>query len=177
MEGRRVFEHLTAHENLISGAHTRRDSSQIKQDIELVYAYFPRLKERQEVRAGYLSGGEQQMLSIGRGLMSRPKLMLLDEPSLGLAPMLVEEIFEIVQRLNRQEGMTVLLVEQNATMALTIAHYGYIMENGRIVLDGTAATLQNNADIKEFYLGLSEVGVRKSYRDVKHYRRRKRWLS
>jgi branched-chain amino acid transport system ATP-binding protein len=177
MEGRRVFEHLTAHENLISGAHTRRDTGQIKQDLELVYTYFPRLKERREVRAGYLSGGEQQMLAIGRGLMSRPKLMLLDEPSLGLAPMLVEEIFAIVQRLNRQEGMTVLLVEQNATMALTIAHYGYIMENGRMVLDGTAAALQNNADIKEFYLGLSEVGVRKSYRDVKHYRRRKRWLS
>jgi branched-chain amino acid transport system ATP-binding protein len=129
------------------------------------------------VRAGYLSGGEQQMLAIGRGLMSRPKLMLLDEPSLGLAPMLVEEIFAIVQRLNQEEGMTVLLVEQNATMALTIAHYGYIMENGRIVLDGVAAALQNNADIKEFYLGLSEVGVRKSYRDVKHYKRRKRWLS
>jgi len=177
MEGRRVFEHLTAEENLVAGAHTRRDASRIKQDIELVYTYFPRLKERLGVRAGYLSGGEQQMLSIGRGLMSRPKLMLLDEPSLGLAPMLVEEIFEIVQRLNQQEGMTVLLVEQNATLALTIAHYGYIMENGRIVLDGAASTLQNNADIKEFYLGLSEVGVRKSYRDVKHYRRRKRWLS
>ena len=177
MEGRRVFEHLTAEENLIAGAHTRRDASRIKQDIELVYTYFPRLKERLGVRAGYLSGGEQQMLSIGRGLMSRPKLMLLDEPSLGLAPMLVEEIFEIVQRLNRQESMTVLLVEQNATLALTIAHYGYIMENGRIVLDGTASTLLNNADIKEFYLGLSEVGIRKSYRDVKHYRRRKRWLS
>lgn len=177
MEGRRVFEHLTAEENLIAGAHTRRDTAQIKQDIGLVYEYFPRLKERLGVRAGYLSGGEQQMLAIGRGLMSRPKLMLLDEPSLGLAPMLVEEIFAIVQRLNRQEGMTVLLVEQNATLALTIAHYGYIMENGRIVLDGSAAHLQNNADIKEFYLGLSEVGVRKSYRDVKHYRRRKRWLS
>jgi branched-chain amino acid transport system ATP-binding protein len=177
MEGRRVFEHLTAEENLIAGAHTRRDTGQIKQDIELVYTYFPRLKERVGVRAGYLSGGEQQMLSIGRGLMSRPKLMLLDEPSLGLAPMLVEEIFEIVQRLNQHEGMTVLLVEQNAALALTIAHYGYIMENGRIVLDGTASMLQNNADIKEFYLGLSEVGVRKSYRDVKHYRRRKRWLA
>jgi branched-chain amino acid transport system ATP-binding protein len=177
MEGRRVFEHLTAEENLIAGAHTRRDASQIKQDIELVYTYFPRLKERVGVRAGYLSGGEQQMLSIGRGLMSRPKLMLLDEPSLGLAPMLVDEIFAIVQRLNQHEGMTVLLVEQNAALALTIAHYGYIMENGRIVLDGTASMLQNNADIKEFYLGLSEIGVRKSYRDVKHYRRRKRWLS
>jgi branched-chain amino acid transport system ATP-binding protein len=177
MEGRRVFEHLTAEENLIAGAHTRRDSSQIKHDIESVYTYFPRLKERRGVRAGYLSGGEQQMLAIGRGLMSRPKLMLLDEPSLGLAPMLVEEIFAIVQRLNQEEGMTVLLVEQNATRALTIAHYGYIMENGRIVLDGVATALQNNADIKEFYLGLSEVGVRKSYRDVKHYKRRKRWLS
>jgi branched-chain amino acid transport system ATP-binding protein len=177
MEGRRVFEHLTAEENLIAGAHTRRDASQIKQDIELVYTYFPRLKERVGVRAGYLSGGEQQMLSIGRGLMSRPKLMLLDEPSLGLAPMLVDEIFAIVQRLNQHEGMTVLLVEQNAALALTIAHYGYIMENGRVVLDGTASMLQNNADIKEFYLGLSEIGVRKSYRDVKHYRRRKRWLS
>ena len=177
MEGRRVFEHLTAHENLIAGAHTRRDTSQVKQDIALVYEYFPRLKERMEVRAGYLSGGEQQMLAIGRGLMSRPRLMLLDEPSLGLAPMLVEEIFAIVQRLNQHEGMTVLLVEQNSTLALTIAHYGYIMENGRIVLDGTASMLQNNADIKEFYLGLSEVGIRKSYRDVKHYRRRKRWLS
>jgi branched-chain amino acid transport system ATP-binding protein len=177
MEGRRIFEHLTAEENLIAGAHTRRDSSRIKHDIELVYTYFPRLQERRGVRAGYLSGGEQQMLAIGRGLMSRPKLMLLDEPSLGLAPMLVEEIFAIVQRLNQEEGMTVLLVEQNATMALTIAHYGYIMENGRIVLDGVAAALQNNADIKEFYLGLSEVGVRKSYRDVKHYKRRKRWLS
>src|SRR5262249_35533131 len=143
----------------------------------LGYDCFARVAERKHVKAGYLSGGEQQMLSIGRGLMSRPKLILLDEPSLGLAPMLVEEIFAIVQRLNQQEGMTVLLVEQNATMALTIAHYGYIMENGRIVLDGTAAALRTNADIKEFYLGLSEVGVRKSYRDVKHYRRRKRWLS
>jgi branched-chain amino acid transport system ATP-binding protein len=177
MEGRRVFEHLTAAENLIAGAHTRRDTARIKQDLELVYEYFPLLKDRREVKAGYLSGGEQQMLAIGRGLMSRPQLMLLDEPSLGLAPMLVEEIFGIVQRLNQQEGMTVLLVEQNATMALTIAHYGYIMENGRIVLDGAAGTLRSNADIKEFYLGLSEVGVRKSYREVKHYRRRKRWLS
>ena len=177
MEGRRVFGLLTAEENLIAGAHTRRDRSQIRKDIELVYEYFPRLAERRHIKAGYLSGGEQQMLAIGRGLMSRPKLMLLDEPSLGLAPLLVEEIFAIVQRLNQQEGMTVLLVEQNATMALTIAQHGYIMENGRIVLDGPAHVLRNNADIKEFYLGLSEVGVRKSYREVKHYRRRKRWLS
>jgi branched-chain amino acid transport system ATP-binding protein len=177
MEGRRVFEHLTAEENLIAGAHTRKDRSQISTDLGLVYEYFPRLAERKGVKAGYLSGGEQQMLAIGRGLMSRPNLMLLDEPSLGLAPLLVEEIFEIVQRLNQQEGVTVLLVEQNAAMALTIAHHGYIMENGRIVLDGSAHVLRNNEDIKEFYLGLSEVGVRKSYRDVKHYRRRKRWLS
>jgi branched-chain amino acid transport system ATP-binding protein len=177
MEGRRVFEHLTAEENLIAGAHTRPDRGQISKDLDLVKEYFPRLAERKGVKAGYLSGGEQQMLAIGRGLMSRPNLMLLDEPSLGLAPLLVEEIFEIVQRLNQQEGVTVLLVEQNAAMALTIAHHGYIMENGRIVLDGEAHALRNNEDIKEFYLGLSEVGARKSYRDVKHYRRRKRWLS
>jgi branched-chain amino acid transport system ATP-binding protein len=177
MEGRRVFEHLTAEENLIAGAHTRTDRGQISKDLDLVNEYFPRLAERKGVKAGYLSGGEQQMLAIGRGLMSRPTLMLLDEPSLGLAPLLVEEIFDIVQRLNQQEGVTVLLVEQNAAMALTIAHHGYIMENGRIVLDGAAHMLRNNEDIKEFYLGLSEVGARKSYRDVKHYRRRKRWLS
>jgi branched-chain amino acid transport system ATP-binding protein len=177
MEGRRVFGLLTAEENLIAGAHTRRDRGAISKDIELVYEYFPRLAERKSVKAGYLSGGEQQMLAIGRGLMSKPRVMLLDEPSLGLAPLLVEEIFEIVQRLNERESMTVLLVEQNATMALTIAHHGYIMENGRIVLDGPAEMLRNNADIKEFYLGLSEVGTRRSYREVKHYRRRKRWLS
>jgi branched-chain amino acid transport system ATP-binding protein len=177
MEGRRTFGLLTAEENLIAGAHTQRDKNQISKDLALVYEYFPALAERQGVKAGYLSGGEQQMLAIGRGLMSRPKVMLLDEPSLGLAPMLVEEIFEIVQRLNREEGVTVLLVEQNATMALTIADHGYIMENGRIVLDEEADVLRNNEDIKEFYLGLSEAGARKSYRDVKHYRRRKRWLS
>ncbi len=177
MEGRRTFQLLTTEENLVAGAHTRRDKRQVYQDIELVYEYFPRLAERKGVRGGYLSGGEQQMLAIGRGLMSHPQVMLLDEPSLGLAPMLVEEIFEIVQRLNRDEGMTVLLVEQNAVMALTIAQHGYIMENGRIVLDEKAEILRNNEDIKEFYLGLSEGGGRKSYRDVKHYRRRKRWLS
>jgi branched-chain amino acid transport system ATP-binding protein len=176
MEGRRTFGLLTAEENLIAGAHTRRDRAKIAQDIQLVYDYFPRLAERRGIKAGYLSGGEQQMLAMGRGLMSRPKVMLLDEPSLGLAPMLVQEIFEIVERLNKDEGVTVLLVEQNAAMALSIAHYGYIMENGRIVLDGAAESLRDNADIKEFYLGLSEGGGRKSFRDVKHYRRRKRWL-
>jgi branched-chain amino acid transport system ATP-binding protein len=145
--------------------------------IERVFGYFPRLKERRGVQAGYLSGGEQQMLVIGRALMSSPKVILLDEPSLGLAPMLVAEIFEIVQRMNRQEKLTVLLVEQNATLALAIADHGYVMENGRIVLEGAANTLRENADIKEFYLGLTEVGGRKSYREVKHYKRRKRWLS
>jgi branched-chain amino acid transport system ATP-binding protein len=176
MEGRRVFEHLTAEENLLAGAHTRRDLAEVRRDLGLVYEYFPRLADRRRATAGYLSGGEQQMLAIGRGLMSRPKMMLLDEPSLGLAPLLVEEIFAIIRRLNEKEGVTVLLVEQNAAMALTIARHGYIMENGRIVLDGPAEVLRHNEDIKEFYLGLSEVGARKSYRDVKHYRRRKRWL-
>jgi branched-chain amino acid transport system ATP-binding protein len=176
-EGRRVFEHLTTEENLIAGAHIQTDRQRVAAGIERVYGYFPRLKERRGIQAGYLSGGEQQMLVIGRALMADPHVMLLDEPSLGLAPMLVEEIFGIVQQLNRQEKLTVLLVEQNAALALTIADHGYVMENGRIVLDGTAAALTQNADIKEFYLGLTEVGARKSYRDVKHYKRRKRWLS
>ena len=176
-EGRRVFEHLTTEENLVAGAHTERDRGRVNAGIDRVYQYFPRLKERRGVQAGYLSGGEQQMLAIGRALMASPRLMLLDEPSLGLAPMLVEEIFEIIQRLNREQQLTVLLVEQNATLALTIAEHGYVMENGRIVLEGSAEALRENADIKEFYLGLTEVGARKSYRDVKHYKRRKRWLS
>ena len=176
-EGRRVFEHLTTEENLIAGAHIQTSRQRVQEGIERVYAYFPPLKERRTVQAGDLSGGEQQMLVIGRALMAHPRVMLLDEPSLGLAPMLVEEIFEIVQRLNQQEQVTVLLVEQNATLALAIAEHGYVMENGRIVLDGTAEALKENADIKEFYLGLTEVGARKSYRDVKHYKRRKRWLS
>jgi branched-chain amino acid transport system ATP-binding protein len=153
------------------------DRGRVAEGIERVYAYFPRLKERRGVEAGYLSGGEQQMLVIGRALMATPRVMLLDEPSLGLAPMLVEEIFEIVRRLNQEQGLTVLLVEQNAALALTIAEHGYVMENGRIVLDGPAEALRENADIKEFYLGLTEVGARRSYREVKHYRRRKRWLS
>jgi branched-chain amino acid transport system ATP-binding protein len=149
----------------------------MKHDLELVYGYFPRLKERRTFRAGYISGGEQQMLAIGRALMAHPRLMLLDEPSMGLAPMLVAEIFEIVARLNREENVAVLLAEQNATMALKVAQHGYVMENGRIVLDGDAKTIADNEDIKEFYLGLTGVGQRKSYRDVKHYKRRKRWLS
>jgi len=177
MEGRHVFEHLTVEENLLTGGYTRRNGHSTKRELELVYHYFPRLAERRQVRAGYISGGEQQMVAIGRALMARPKLMLLDEPSMGLAPMLVNEIFEIVSRMNREAGVAVLLAEQNATMALRFAQYGYVMENGRIVLDGDARTISENEDIKEFYLGLSGVGQRKSYRDVKHYRRRKRWLS
>jgi branched-chain amino acid transport system ATP-binding protein len=177
MEGRRVFEHLTTAENLLTGAHTRKNGVALARDIDLVYAYFPRLAERRTLKAGYLSGGEQQMLAIGRALMARPKLILLDEPSLGLAPLLVQEIFDIIGRLNREEHVTVLLVEQNAAAALRIADYGYVIENGRIVLDGDAERLRTNDDVREFYLGLTEVGQRKSYRDVKHYRRRKRWLS
>jgi branched-chain amino acid transport system ATP-binding protein len=176
-EGRRVFEHLNVRENLIAGAHTRTNLKQISEDIERVFEYFPRLTQRLKISAGYLSGGEQQMLAIGRGLMSRPRLLMLDEPSLGLAPLLVAEIFEILKRLNREQGVTMLLVEQNANMALSIADEGYVMESGKIVLNGSAAELRGNDDVKEFYLGLSDVGAKKSYRDVKHYRRRKRWLS
>ncbi len=176
MEGRRVFEHLTAEENLVAGSYTRQDGK-VRDDIDMVYQYFPRLKERRNQTAGYLSGGEQQMLAIGRALMARPKLMMLDEPSLGLAPMLVQEIFGIIKRINSEHGTTILLVEQNANLTLGVADYAYIMENGRIVLDGYPADLRENADVREFYLGLTEVGQRKSYRDVKHYKRRKRWLS
>jgi branched-chain amino acid transport system ATP-binding protein len=177
MEGRHVFEHLTVEENLLTGAYTRRNGRAVGEDLERVYRYFPRLRDRRTVRAGYVSGGEQQMVAIGRALMARPRLMLLDEPSMGLAPMLVQEIFEIVGRLNREEKVAVLLAEQNAAMALSFAQYAYVMESGRIVLDGDASTISENEDVKEFYLGLSGVGQRKSYRDVKHYRRRKRWLS
>jgi branched-chain amino acid transport system ATP-binding protein len=176
-EGRRVFEHLTTEENLIVGAHVQRDSRKMHDGIERVYGYFPRLKERRHQQSGYLSGGEQQMLAIGRALMSVPKVILLDEPSLGLAPMLVAEIFGIVSQLVMAEKLSVLLVEQNATMALDVAQHGYVMENGRIVLEGSADALRANSDIREFYLGLNEVGSRKSYREVKHYKRRKRWLS
>jgi branched-chain amino acid transport system ATP-binding protein len=177
MEGRHVFEHLTVEENLLAGGYTRRHGDSLKRDLDLVYTYFPRLTQRRGTKAGYVSGGEQQMLAIGRALMAHPRLMLLDEPSMGLAPMLVAEIFEIVSRLNREEKVAVLLAEQNATVALRYAQHGYVMETGRIVLDGDARTISENEDIKEFYLGLTGVGQRKSYRDVKHYRRRKRWLS
>src|SRR5262245_34351108 len=176
MEGRHVFEHLSVEENLLAGAYTRGDGS-VKHDLDRVYEYFPRLRARRNGQAGYISGGEQQMLAIGRALMARPRLMLLDEPSMGLAPMLVAEIFDIVTRLNRDEKLSVLLAEQNAAMALRVAQHAYVMENGRVVLDGDRATIADNEDVKEFYLGLSGVGQRKSYRDVKHYRRRKRWLS
>ena len=176
LEGRRVFEHLTTEENLIVGAFHRRDRTSVKRDLEMVYGYFPRLKYVSGNIAGYLSGGEQQMLVIGRAMMARPKLMMLDEPSLGLAPLMVEEIYDIIKRFNTEKGTSVLLVEQNVRIALSIAHHGYVMEDGRIVLDGTADFLKDNEDIKEFYMGLSAVGKKKSYRTVKHYKRRKRWL-
>jgi len=177
LEGRGVLEHLTVEENLLVGAHTRQGRDNLKEDIEMIYHYFPPLAQRKNIKAGYLSGGEQQMLAIGRALMARPKLMLLDEPSLGLAPLLVQEIFEIILRLNQEQKVSVLLVEQNASIALQIASYGYVMENGRVVMDGPAEMLRDNPDIKEFYLGLTDLGTRKSFRDVKHYRRRKRWLT
>jgi branched-chain amino acid transport system ATP-binding protein len=177
MEGRHGFGHLTCEENLLTGAYTRTDGRvAIQRDLDMVYSYFPRLAERRHAKAGYVSGGEQQMMVIGRALMARPKLILLDEPSMGLAPQLVKEIFDIVWRLHKEEGVSFLLAEQNATVALRIADYGYILENGRVVLDADASTLRENEDVKEFYLGLSASG-RRSYRDVKHYRRRKRWLA
>ena len=177
MEGRHCFGHLTVEENLLTGAFTRRDgSAAIKRDMEKVYAYFPRLRERRTSQAGYTSGGEQQMCAVGRALMSKPKMILLDEPSMGLAPQIVEEIFEIVKDLNAKEGVSFLLAEQNTNMALRYATYGYILENGRVVMDGDAKSLAENEDVKEFYLGVSE-GRRKSFREGKHYRRRKRWLA
>ncbi|MEM9902201.1 MAG: ABC transporter ATP-binding protein [Pseudomonadota bacterium] len=177
MEGRHCFEHLTVEENLRTGAYTRRDGiGAIEADLEMVYSYFPRLKERRRSQAGYTSGGEQQMTAIGRALMSRPETVLLDEPSMGLAPQLVEQIFEIVKSVNENEGVSFLLAEQNTNVALRYAHYGYILESGRVVMDGEAQALRENPDVKEFYLGMSDQG-RKSYRDVRSYRRRKRWLS
>jgi branched-chain amino acid transport system ATP-binding protein len=177
MEGRHCFEHLTVEENLMTGAYTRRDGrAAIQKDLEMVYGYFPRLLERRRSQAGYTSGGEQQMVAVGRALMARPSVILLDEPSMGLAPQLVEEIFEIVKRLNEDEKVTFLLAEQNTNIALKYANYGYILENGRVVMDGEARALAENEDVKEFYLGMA-AGERKNFRDVKAYRRRKRWLA
>jgi branched-chain amino acid transport system ATP-binding protein len=176
LEGRHVFGHLTTEENLTVGAFNRKDQGNVARDLEMVYHYFARLKALRRNTAGYLSGGEQQMLVIGRAMMARPRLMMLDEPSLGLAPLLVEEIYSIIQRFNSEQKTSVLLVEQNVRIALSIAHYGYVMENGRVVLDGSAEFLKNNEDVKEFYMGLSALGTKKSYREVKHYKRRKRWL-
>ena len=176
MEGRHCFQHLTVEENLLTGAYTRGYiNSGVKEELEKVYSYFPRLKERRSSQSGYTSGGEQQMTAIGRALMARPRMILLDEPSMGLAPQLVEEIFQIVQELNRKEGVSFLLAEQNTNIALRYADYGYILENGRVVMDGEGKSLADNEDVKEFYLGFSSGG-RKSFRDVKSYRRRKRWL-
>ena len=177
MEGRHCFEHLTIEENLLTGAYTRTDGkAAVNADLEMVYNYFPRLKERRKSQAGYTSGGEQQMCAMGRALMSRPETILLDEPSMGLAPQLAEQIFEIVKSVNENEGVSFLLAEQNTNVALRYAHYGYILESGRIVMDGPAKELRENPDVKEFYLGMSDEG-RKSFRDVRSYRRRKRWLA
>ncbi|KZK30651.1 ABC transporter ATP-binding protein [Delftia sp. GW456-R20] len=177
MEGRRVFEDLTVEENLVAATYALTGRNQVKPDFDLVYTYFPRLHERRKGLAGYLSGGEQQMLAIGRALIAEPQLMLLDEPSLGLAPKLVEDIFTIIARINAERGTSMLLVEQNATVALAVAHSGYIMENGKIVIDGPAERLAQDADVREFYLGMGGGGEAKSFRDLKHYKRRKRWLS
>lgn len=177
IEGRRVFEHLSVEQNLHVGAHLHGSDAALRRGLEMVYHYFPRLQEIRSRTAGFCSGGEQQMLVIGRALMANPKLLLLDEPSLGLAPLLIKEIFEIIMRLNREEHLSILLVEQNAKLALTVADYAYVLENGRIVMDGSADSLKDNPDIKEFYLGLTDLGTRKSFREVKHYKRRKRWLT
>ena len=177
IEGRRVFDHLTVEQNLKVGAHLRRDGRPIKQGLEMVYGYFPRLRDKRNEIAGFISGGEQQMTVVGRALMASPKLILLDEPSMGLAPLLIHEIFNIITRLNQEENISILLVEQNAKLALNVAPHAYVMENGRIVMDDTAEKLRENPDIKDFYLGLTDVGGRKSFRDVKHYKRRKRWLT
>jgi len=177
IEGRRVFGHLTVEENLRVGAHLRRDGFAMKERLELVYQYFPRLVTKRNTLAGFTSGGEQQMTVIGRALMAQPKLMLLDEPSMGLAPLLIKEIFDIIIRLNKQEGIPILLVEQNVKLALTVGHYGYILENGRLVMHGTSEKLRENPDIRDFYLGLSDIGERKNFRNVKHYKRRKRWIT
>ena len=176
MEGRRVLEHLSVEENLLVGAYCRKDRQGVKQDLEMVFSYFPPIKRLRRRMSGYLSGGEQQMLVIGRALMARPKLMMLDEPSLGLAPLLVKEIYSIIKQINADQKMAILLVEQNVRAALGIADYGHVLENGRVVLGGPADTLKDNEDVREFYMGLSAKGSQKSYRDIKHYRRKKRWL-
>ncbi|MDA9170482.1 ABC transporter ATP-binding protein [Alphaproteobacteria bacterium] len=175
MEGRHCFEHLTVEENLLTGAYTRTNSKDVKDDLERVYNYFPRLRERRTSQAGYTSGGEQQMIAIGRALMAKPSMILLDEPSMGLAPQLVKQIFEIVAEINKKEGVTILLAEQNTNVALQYAEYAYILENGRVVMEGSAESMRDNEDVKEFYLGISGEG-RKSFKDIKQYRRRKRWL-
>lgn len=177
IEGRRVFGHLTVEQNLRVGAHLRGNGSGLKERLEMVYQYFPRLVTRRNVLAGFISGGEQQMTVIGRALMAQPKLMLLDEPSMGLAPLLIKEIFDIIIRLNKQEAIPLLLVEQNVKLALTVAHYANILENGRLVMHGTSEKLKENPDIRDFYLGLSDIGERKNFRNVKHYKRRKRWIT
>ena len=176
MEGRRVLAHLSVEENLLVGAYRRKDRQGVKHDLEMVFDYFPAVKRLSRGMSGYLSGGEQQMLVIGRALMARPKLMLLDEPSLGLAPLMVQEIYDIIEQINVDQKMAILLVEQNVRAALGIAHYGHVLENGRVVLSGLAENLKDNEDVREFYMGLSKVGSQRSYREVKHYRRRKRWL-
>lgn len=176
VEGRKVFEHLTVEDNLVIGGSIQKDKGRARRDLETVYAYFPRLEQFKKRVSGYLSGGEQQMLLIGRALMAHPSIMLLDEPSMGLAPKIVEEIFSIIRRINTEEQTSILLVEQNAKAALSLSHHAYVMENGRIVLDGPSEQIRENEDVKEFYLGLSQVGQKKSYREVKHYKRRKRWL-
>jgi len=175
MEGRHCFEHLTVEENLLTGAYTRTSSKEVKEDLERVYNYFPRLRDRKASQAGYTSGGEQQMIAIGRALMAKPTMILLDEPSMGLAPQLVKQIFEIVAEINKKEGVTILLAEQNTNIALQYAEYAYILENGRVVMEGSAESMRDNEDVKEFYLGISGEG-KKSYKDIKQYRRRKRWL-
>ena len=175
MEGRHCFEHLTVEENLLTGAYTRTSSKEVKEDLERVYNYFPRLRDRKTSQAGYTSGGEQQMIAIGRALMAKPTMILLDEPSMGLAPQLVKQIFEIVAEINKKEGVTILLAEQNTNVALQYAEYAYILENGRVVMEGSAESMRDNEDVKEFYLGISGEG-KKSYKDIKQYRRRKRWL-
>ena len=177
IEGRRLFEHLTVEQNLIVGAHLRRTGANVRSGLERVYHYFPRLKQIRGTVSGYCSGGEQQMMVMGRAMMAEPKLLLLDEPSMGLAPLMIKEIFAIITQLNQVEKLPILLVEQNAKLALTVASYAFVLETGRVVMDGTADDLRDNQDIKEFYLGLTDLGTRKSFRDVKHYKRRKRWLT